>query len=355
MPDHSGTSDPLGIYGGPTSDGAEISEGTNPDPSYISEVHHPVTSPPSASANMNHGRIGVDITAALISMNANNLSLLAAGSYIPSLDGVELPGDDDGSRPLFFHDGPDADPANMSPEGLTNSLLTMFDEHQTAIENNGSVTLTGEKYNRLLEIANRKAEIEGYNKAMRKPVTKWRVEAKALRERLGFVAPYNKVHSMDMVGMLTDEDIDKIFAMAFEAVDQDIRAELAAARPEPAAPASPAVAAAAPAAPSAAAAHLAAARSALVANAGNKRQRVEDPSAGPATPAASASAAACGTCGDKTGVTAEKVVLEKVRRALQGFCDSHKEMSGRVRKTDLQAVLSVVEERFAELAGRNKA
>jgi hypothetical protein len=261
-------------------------------------------------------------------------------------------------------------------ERLTVAQFTMFNEHQTAIQSNGNVTLTGEEYNRLVEIANLKGEIEGYKKGIRAVVTKWRVEAVALRERLGFVAPYNKMHNMDEVGLLTDEvskaltlvnvnekkkkksthlqDIDKIFAMAYEAADEDIRAKLAAACPEPAALASAATAAA-PAAPSAAAAHLAAARSALVASVGNKRQRIEEPPtessrAGPTTAAASG----CGACGDKTAVTAEKVVLEKVRRALQGFVDSHKEMSGRVRKTDMQAVLDVVEARFAELTGRNK-
>jgi hypothetical protein len=81
----------------------------------------------------------------------------------------------------------------------------MFNEHQTTIENTGSVTLSGEEYNRLLEVADRKAHIEGHNKGARKAVTKWHAEAVALRERLGFAAPYNKIHNMDEVGLLTDE------------------------------------------------------------------------------------------------------------------------------------------------------
>jgi hypothetical protein len=125
MADHSGTSDPLGVYGDPTSDSAEISEGKNLDLSHLSEVQRRILSRPSSSANMNH-QFDVDITAALISMNANNLSLLTAGANMSSAGGLQLPDDDDGSQPFIFHEGPDADPANMSPEGLANTLVSIL-------------------------------------------------------------------------------------------------------------------------------------------------------------------------------------------------------------------------------------
>jgi hypothetical protein len=130
--------------------------------------------------------------------------------------------------------------------------------------------------------------------------------------------------------------------MAYEAANEDIRAKLPAAAPEPA----PARSA------SAAAAHLAAARSALVASAGsnNKRQRVEEPPASSSRPVAG-----CGTCGGTSPALAEKIVLEEVRQALQGFITNHKGMSGRVRKTELRGVLAIVEARFAKLAGRKDA
>jgi hypothetical protein len=46
----------------------------------------------------------------------------------------------------------------------------------------------------------------------------------------------------------------------------------------------------------------------------------------------------------------EKTVLDKVRLALQSFLEHHREMSGRVRKTDLLELFNIVDTRLREMA-----
>ena len=129
MADSSGIPDALGIDDGPTFHGEENSTAVDLDLSHLSPVQRRILSR-NSSTNANR-EFGVDISSVLIKMNANNSNLLAAGAdMFAGNNPLFGDDDDDGSQPFIYHEGPNAEPANMSPEALRNALVSfMFSQY----------------------------------------------------------------------------------------------------------------------------------------------------------------------------------------------------------------------------------
>ncbi|KAK0648969.1 hypothetical protein B0T16DRAFT_507438 [Cercophora newfieldiana] len=257
-----------------------------------------------------------------------------------------------GAQPFIPHqDYIRANPENMSSEDLHKTLREVISTHQASIENYGQVTLTGAEYDRLAALITHTGFRQGYGQGVGVAIKKWEADTNMLRDRLGFRPKFDPRYIGS--GFLTEDDIDSIFAMAFEAATAALNEKNQGRRTSTGTQSV----------------------DRNNTNASNKRKRfdlaqeaVKSSANGmvddtiivsalasktnnaypPSIPGLNGSCSS--TINSTENMTQEKTVLEKVRLALQDFVTHHKEMSGRVRKADLLALITLIEDRFLELA-----